>query len=170
MCVFWTQKTHTIELCLYIVLKNRLWRPSRRVALSTPLRRADQDSKKTHAQVEDQETSDTYIYEDAQAANKRSLKSDLKRSTAFVKKVRAGIADEQSRPRRVPELSTIFQTKPWSREKRRRASLLQDVATLNLERYVDELVAALAETRKTKDKDCAAAGAVCSALHRRHAG
>jgi len=77
--------------------------------------------------------------------NKKKYKSDLKRTTAFVKKVKAGMSDDQ------------------------RASLLNDVETLNLTLYVSELVAAVAETRKTKDKDVAVAATVCSVLHQRHA-
>lgn len=77
-------------------------------------------------------------------ANKKKLKSDLKRTTAFVKKVKAGMSEEQ------------------------RTSLTSDVEGLNLTLYVSELVKAVAETRKHKDKDVSVAASVCSALHQRH--
>ena len=79
------------------------------------------------------------------AANKKKYKSDLKRTTAFVKKVKTGMSEDQ------------------------KASLMTDVENLNLTLYVSELVSAVAETKKTKDKDVALAALVCSTLHRRHA-
>ena len=36
------------------------------------------------------------------------------------------------------------------------AKLLNDIKALNLTRYVSELVDAVSETRKTKDRDCSA--------------
>ena len=75
----------------------------------------------------------------------RSLKSDLKKCTTLVRKVQLGItADDE-------------------------AKLLNDIKALNLTRYVSELVDAVAETKKTKDKDAACAVAVCCGLHARHA-
>ena len=73
----------------------------------------------------------------------RSLKSDLKKCTTLVRKVQLGItADDE-------------------------AKLLNDIKALNLTRYVSELVDAVSETRKTKDRDCSALARVCGALHSR---
>ena len=47
------------------------------------------------------------------------------------------------------------------------AKLLNDIKALNLTRYVSELVDAVSETRKTKDRDCSALARVCGALHSR---
>ncbi|KAH8058828.1 hypothetical protein JL721_9396 [Aureococcus anophagefferens] len=78
-------------------------------------------------------------------AGKKALKSDLKRSTALIKKIKGGVTGDME------------------------AGLLGDITTLNLTRYVSELVDAVAETKKTKDRDAACAVAVCCGLHARHA-
>ena len=80
----------------------------------------------------------------AYAARKKTLKSDLKKSTGLIKKIKGGITSDMEK------------------------ALMSDVETLNLTLYVSELVDAIAETRKTKDKDAAVAVAVCCGLHQRH--
>ena len=74
----------------------------------------------------------------------RSLKSDLKKCTTLVRKLQIGITHYDA------------------------PKLLTDIQGLNLTRYVSELVDAVSETKKTKDKDCAALARVCGALHARH--
>lgn len=79
------------------------------------------------------------------AAKKKSLKSDLKKCTAFVKKIKSGGA---------------WNMKP--------ADINRDVSTLNLSRYVDEVVAALLET-DLKLKDMPVILALSKAMHLRYA-
>jgi regulator of nonsense transcripts 2 len=78
-------------------------------------------------------------------ASKKSLKSDLKKCTAFVKKVKSGSA--------------------WSM---RPHELTKDVATLNLSRYVEEVAAAVTESR-WKVADIPVVMALCRAMHERYA-
>jgi regulator of nonsense transcripts 2 len=77
-------------------------------------------------------------------ASKKSLKSDLKKCTAFVKKIKAGGA--------------------WSMKPEH---IVKDVSTLNLSRYVEEVVAALLES-KLKRTDLPVVLALCKAMHQRY--
>mmetsp|Transcript_4770 Transcript_4770/g.11310 ORF Transcript_4770/g.11310 Transcript_4770/m.11310 type:complete len:1490 (-) Transcript_4770:1647-6116(-) len=78
------------------------------------------------------------------AAGKKSLKSDLKKCTAFVKKIKSGSA--------------------WSMKP---ADINRDVSTLNLSRYVEEVVSALMEA-DLKLKDMPVILALCKAMHLRY--
>ena len=78
------------------------------------------------------------------AASKKSLKSDLKKCTAFVKKVKTGTA--------------------WSM---RPDDIAKDVSTLNLSRYVEEVVAALLEA-KLKLVDIPVVISLCTAMYTRY--
>ncbi|CAJ1949289.1 unnamed protein product [Cylindrotheca closterium] len=78
------------------------------------------------------------------AAGKKSLKSDLKKCTAFVKKIKSGSA--------------------WSMKP---ADINRDVSTLNLSRYVEEVVSALLEA-DLKLKDMPVILALCKAMHLRY--
>lgn len=78
---------------------------------------------------------------DAHEANKAKLKSDLKKTTAFTKKVKA-LSEDQ------------------------RASLDKDVDALNLSRYVSEVVDAVAENR-LKNADVPVAVHLCCLMHQR---
>ena len=77
-------------------------------------------------------------------ANKKSLKTDLKKCTAFVKKIKSGTA--------------------WSMKVQ---DIVKDVATLNLSRYVDEVVTAVVDA-KPKVNDVATVVALCQAMHERY--
>lgn len=77
-------------------------------------------------------------------ANKKSLKTDLKKCTAFVKKIKTGNA--------------------WSMKPQ---DIINDVATLNLSRYVDEVVAGIQET-PPKVADFPVIIALCVAMHQRY--
>lgn len=77
-------------------------------------------------------------------ASKKSLKSDLKKCTAFVKKIKSG---------------GVWSMKP--------ADINRDVSTLNLSRYVDEVVTALLEA-ELKVKDMPVIVALCKAMHLRY--
>jgi len=77
-------------------------------------------------------------------ASKKKLKSDLKKCTAFVKKIKSGSA--------------------WSM---RPADIERDVSTLNLTRYVEEVAAALTEA-KLKVADLPVVVALCRAMHVRY--
>ena len=77
-------------------------------------------------------------------ASKKSLKSDLKKCTAFVKKIKSGSA--------------------WSM---RPAEIQRDVAALNLSRYVEEVASALTDA-KLKAADLPVVLALCSAMHQRY--
>ena len=79
-------------------------------------------------------------------ASKKKLKSDLKKCTAFVKKIKSASA--------------------WSM---RPADIERDVATLNLSRYVEEVAAALVEA-KLKVADLPVVVALCRAMHLRYDG
>lgn len=74
-------------------------------------------------------------------ANKAKLKSDLKKTTAFTKKVKA-LSEDQ------------------------RASLDKDLDNLNLSRYVSEIVDAVAENR-LKNADVSVAVHLCCLMHQR---
>lgn len=74
-------------------------------------------------------------------ANKPKLKSDLKKTTAFTKKVKQ-LSEDQ------------------------RASLDKDLDTLNLSRYVSEIVDAVAEN-KLKNADVSVAVHLCCLMHQR---
>jgi regulator of nonsense transcripts 2 len=78
-------------------------------------------------------------------ANKKKLKSDLKKCTAFVKKIKSGSA--------------------WSM---RPDEIQRDVAALNLFRYVEEVASALTDA-KLKVADLPVVVALCSAMHQRYA-
>eukprot|EP00752_Nemacystus_decipiens_P014194 g12623.t1 len=75
-------------------------------------------------------------------ANKSKLKSDLKKTTAFTKKVKQ-LSEDQ------------------------RASLDKDLETLNLSRYVSEIVDAVAEN-KLKNADVSVAVHLCCLMHQRY--
>lgn len=77
-------------------------------------------------------------------ASKKSLKSDLKKCTAFVKKVKGGTA--------------------WSMKP---DDIVKDVKTLNLSRYVDEVASAILET-KLKVTDIPVVLALCKAMYQRY--
>lgn len=76
--------------------------------------------------------------------NKKSLKTDLKKCTAFVKKVKTGSA--------------------WSTKA---ADMTKELAALNLSRYVEEVAAAVVES-KPKVADLPLVVALCSAMHQRY--
>lgn len=78
------------------------------------------------------------------AANKKTLKTDLKKCTAFVKKIKSGTA--------------------WSMKE---ADIIKDVASLNLSRYVEEVVTAIVDA-KPKVNDVATVVALCQAMHERY--
>lgn len=77
-------------------------------------------------------------------SNKKSLKTDLKKCTAFVKKVKSGAA--------------------WMQKN---DDLLKDVSILNLSRYVEEVASAVLES-KPKVSDLPAVVALCVAMHERY--
>lgn len=77
-------------------------------------------------------------------ASKKTLKSDLKKCTTFVKKVKGGTA--------------------WSMKP---DDIVRDVTTLNLTRYVEEVVAAILEA-KLKPTDLPVVIALCKAMHQRY--
>ena len=77
-------------------------------------------------------------------ASKRKLKSDLKKCTTFVKKIKSGSA--------------------WSM---RPDDIARDVAALNLSRYVEEVAAALTEA-KLKVADVPVVLSLCTAMHQRY--
>lgn len=81
---------------------------------------------------------------DAHEANKARLKSDLKKTTAFTKKVKA-LSEDQ------------------------RDSLGKDVGALNLSRYVSEVVDAVVENR-LKNADVPVAVHLCCLMHQRWGG
>ena len=76
--------------------------------------------------------------------NKKSLKSDLKKCTAFVKKIKGGTA--------------------WSMKP---DDIVKDIKTLNLSRYVEEVVAAILEA-KLKVTDLPVVVALSRAMHERY--
>lgn len=78
-------------------------------------------------------------------ASKKNLKSDHKKCTTFVKKVKSGTA--------------------WSMKP---ADMERDIASLNLTRYVEEVAGALAEA-KLKVTDLPTVVALCHAMHSRYA-
>ena len=78
-------------------------------------------------------------------ASKKTLKSDHKKCTTFVKKVKSGTA--------------------WSMKP---ADMERDVASLNLTRYVEEVASALAEA-KFKVTDIPTVVALCHSMHSRYA-
>lgn len=77
-------------------------------------------------------------------ASKKKLKSDLRKCTAFVKKVKSG---------------TAWTMKP--------ADMERDIASLNLSRYVEEVAAALLEA-KLKVADLPTVVSLCLAMHSRY--
>mmetsp|Transcript_36545 Transcript_36545/g.41100 ORF Transcript_36545/g.41100 Transcript_36545/m.41100 type:complete len:1502 (+) Transcript_36545:86-4591(+) len=77
-------------------------------------------------------------------ADKKSLKSDLKKCTAFVKKIKTGGA---------------WLLKP--------NDIVRDISTLNLSRYVEEVVAGVLEA-KLKLTDLPVVLALCKAMHQRY--
>lgn len=77
-------------------------------------------------------------------ASKKTLKSDLKKCTAFVKKIKGG---------------TAWSMKPEDIER--------DIKTLNLSRYVEEVVAAILDA-KLKVPDLPVVIALCKAMHERY--
>jgi len=78
-------------------------------------------------------------------ASKKKLKSDLRKCTAFVKKVKSGAA--------------------WTMKP---ADMERDIASLNLSRYVEEVAAALLEA-KLKVADLPTVVSLCLAMHSRYA-
>jgi regulator of nonsense transcripts 2 len=76
--------------------------------------------------------------------DKKKLKTDLKKCTAFVKKIKSGSA--------------------WSM---RPSELQKDVSTLNLSRYVEEVAGSILET-KPKLADIPVIVALCAAMHERY--
>ena len=79
------------------------------------------------------------------AQRKKSLKADLKKCTAFVKKIKIG---------------TMYSSKPQDVQK--------EANSLNLSRYVEEVVAALLES-KPKVNDLPVFSALCQAMHANYA-
>ena len=77
-------------------------------------------------------------------ASKKNLKSDLKKCTTFVKKIKTGGA--------------------WSMKP---DDIVRDVSTLNLSRYVEEVVTAILEA-KLKLTDIPVVLALCKAMHQRY--
>jgi regulator of nonsense transcripts 2 len=77
-------------------------------------------------------------------ATKKSLKTDLKKCTAFVKKVKSG---------------SMWTTKP--------DDVLRDVTTLNLSRYVEEVANGVMES-KPKITDLPAVVGLCVSMHERY--
>jgi regulator of nonsense transcripts 2 len=75
---------------------------------------------------------------------KKNLKSDLKKCTTFVKKIKTGGA--------------------WSMKP---SDIVRDVSTLNLSRYVEEVVTSVMES-KMKLTDLPIALALCKAMHERY--
>ena len=84
-------------------------------------------------------------------ATRKMLKSDLKKCTAFVKKVKTAASFQST------TTSTDFSNHP----------LIKDVATLNLSRYVEEIASSLLEA-KLKVTDVPLVIGLCSALHERY--
>lgn len=80
-------------------------------------------------------------------SNKKNLKTDLKKCTAFVKKIKSGSA--------------------WSNSNIDSNEVLKDVSILNLSRYVDEIVTAIIES-KPKIGDLIVIVALCQAMHLRY--
>jgi hypothetical protein len=76
---------------------------------------------------------------------KKTIKADLKKCTAFVKKVKSG---------------ALYSQKP--------ADVVADVASLNLSRYVEEVVSAMLES-KPKVTELTVVTALCQAMHARYA-
>lgn len=91
---------------------------------------------------------------------KKSLKSDLKKCTAFVKKVRGNLVwDDPTSPSCPNPTSAPV------------AAMRRDVAALNLTRYVEEIASAIQEvlaSPKTKLGDMPGIAVVCAALHERY--
>ncbi|KAG7341944.1 MIF4G domain containing protein [Nitzschia inconspicua] len=77
-------------------------------------------------------------------ATKKNLKSDLKKCTTFVKKIKTGGA---------------WSVKP--------SDIVKDVSTLNLSRYVEEVVTSILEA-KMKLTDLPVVLALCKAMHERY--
>ncbi|KAL7574238.1 hypothetical protein ACA910_012493 [Epithemia clementina (nom. ined.)] len=77
-------------------------------------------------------------------ANKKTLKTDLKKCTAFVKKIKSGAA--------------------WSMKPE---DIVKDVASLNLSRYVEEVVTAVLEA-KPKVTDIPVIVALTTSMHERY--
>jgi regulator of nonsense transcripts 2 len=80
-------------------------------------------------------------------SNKKKLKTDLKKCTAFVKKIRSGSA--------------------WTNSNTETNDVVKDVSNLNLSRYVDEIVTAIVES-KPKIADLPVIVALCQAMHLRY--
>jgi regulator of nonsense transcripts 2 len=80
-------------------------------------------------------------------SNKKKLKTDLKKCTAFVKKIRSGSA--------------------WSNSNIDTNDVVKDVSNLNLSRYVDEIVTAIVES-KPKIADLPVVVALCQAMDLRY--
>jgi regulator of nonsense transcripts 2 len=78
-------------------------------------------------------------------ASKKTLKADLKKCTAFVKKIKSG---------------TAWSMKPTDMDR--------DIATINLTRYVEEVAAALLEA-KLKPTDLPTVLSLCYSMHTRYA-
>ena len=78
------------------------------------------------------------------AENKKKLKTDLKKCTAFVKKIKSGSAWSMTPP-----------------------DIVKDVASLNLSRYVEEVVTAILEA-KPKFTDIPVIVALSAAMHERY--
>lgn len=81
-------------------------------------------------------------------SSKKKLKTDLKKCTAFVKKIKSGSA--------------------WSNSNIDTNDVVKDVSNLNLSRYVDEIVTAIVES-KPKINDLPVIVALCQAMHLRYA-
>lgn len=106
-----------------------------------------QESAAQHAESREQfGNSDTLKAARAEfETRKKNLKADLKKCTAFVKKVKSG---------------ALYSLKP--------ADVVADVASLNLSRYVEEVVAAILESRP-KLTELSVVTALSQAMHARYA-
>ena len=103
------------------------------------------DTAQRHAECRSQLQAETLIKsrKDFQA-NKKALKTDLKKCTAFVKKVKTGAI--------------------WSLKQ---SDISKEIATLNLSRYVEEVASAVLEG-KPKVADIPMITTLCCAMHQRY--
>jgi hypothetical protein len=110
-------------------------------------------------------TSPTALNEKRQqhTASKKSLKSDLKKCTAFVKKVKASSSFQSNTPTSATSAGFTMQMT----EDLANHPLVKDVATLNLSRYVDEIASSLLEA-KFKVAEVPVVVALSCALHERY--
>lgn len=77
--------------------------------------------------------------------SKEKLDSSIKKNTSFVKKLKVSLTSEKKN------------------------ELLKDIKSLKLEKYIAEVVSAIAEAKLKNQADIAAAVEICSLLHQRFA-